>query len=225
MKPFYLYPPRPISRIRPEDLPLYENLGYISQLKYNGSRSVITITPDGFSIWNRQGTPFSTLHVTSDIKNLFKDLNVKSNETVVLDAEWLGTKAVSKITGEQAVKDTLVLFDILYFNKHLTDMIQTDRLKLLSDICNNPSKLEEKRRGFEVSQSNQSSLWLAPYWDKDHQYHFYDYYEFDKEIDMFPDVEGIVLRRANGKLQNGTKPYTTGNIIRCRKPAKRSGKF
>ena len=232
--PLYIWPPHPSSKMRipPEELDRYERTGeYIAQPKYNGGRAVIIINNTHsdlppLEIYSRHNEPFKNLKTTDSIRELFKTLDIKKYETVVLDGEFLGTKAVNKVSGKQAVEETLVLFDILFLNENLYQMKQMYRLALLNQICREPEVFEPKKRALQVATHNSASLWLAPVFYEDFNYHFYNFYDFDDAgNDLWPEIEGLVLRRKNGLLKLGDKHYDTNALLRCRKPSNRHGRF
>lgn len=222
--PNYIFPPYPSpkSKIAPHLLNEYEKTGlYVVQYKFGGSRAVIqVILPNSVKLFDRHGNQFSTLLLTPEMKENFLSLNLCENREYWLDGEFLDKKAKIKGTGKQAVKNTIVLFDVLFAEKSLSQKNQLERLDILKNICHNPQRLEPKKRAFQVCAKNNSNIWMAQTFFNDFEYHFYNFFELDEtKNDMYPEIEGLILRHKNFKLENlGTKEYKVkGNVIRCRK--------
>lgn len=236
MNPRFVLPPHPKtgSHIRRQDLPVYEEMGgYLAQRKFNGTHGVIWIGGNKVSIWDRRGVPLSLYKLNESMKRCLLGLGCDPSKESIFTGEILHTKAKSERTGEQEAKDTIVLFDVIvHDNEPLTRMNQVDRLKLLSDICGNPSKLEGPKffgatsRALVVSEYADSEidvahLWLAETFMEDFQYHYDEccYDQLDKNgYDKYKEIEGLVLRQRDSRLQ--FKQGDIGDvdwIIRCRK--------
>ncbi len=199
-----IFPPRPKGAIPSNELNYYESLGlYCVQPKYNGSRSVIHITPEGeVSIYSRHGRPHLNYEMPRYIANEVLALpGLRKGIEVWLDAELL-----SKTTAKDT-KNKLVLFDVLQYDKYLfLSPDQKGRIDLLAQICGFPQKLDNLRgMGYTISDN----LMMAPTF----------YSDFKKEFDKSygDEVEGLVLRKLNSTIDNfGQKEYLVTWIIRCR---------
>lgn len=215
-------PPHPFSslKIQRKDLNFYESQKiWIAQRKFNGTNIVIHCN-DKFEIWGRNGEKLN-YSLTSEMIDNLKTL--KLQKETVLNGELLHTKAVEKRTKEQAAKDTIVLFDILYYDKFLTDITQIERLNLLREICNDPKKLETPKFLGAIPRALviQNKLWLAEFWENEFCYHF-DECCFDQNDkngnDLYPEIEGLILRLKGSKIK--VKNGDIGDVnwmIRCRK--------
>lgn len=217
------FPPHPNSKmkIKPESLDKVEaTKDYVAQRKFNGTHVIIELCDGDMDIWNRHGEHLTLYKLTNEMKQAFLSLNIDPSKRYVLGGELLHSKAKSKITNSQAATNTIALFDIYMADKYLLGWSQVDRLKLLADVCGNPTQLEEpKKRGLVAKQVGDSQVWLAEVFPDDFSYHFYEMYERDKNgNDLFPEIEGLVLRMKTSRLPKMTPtPYDVDWMIRCRK--------
>jgi hypothetical protein len=128
-------------------------------------------------------------------------------------------QAVSDITGTQALRHCIVLFDLLWLGKPLLTEGFQERYNMLQSICGKPQTLEPKKRGLVIKEVGESKLWLAETFPDDFAYHFYEFYEFDEQgRDQFPEIEGLVCKKAkNSALRLGNVPYDVDWMMRVRK--------
>jgi len=120
----FYFPPRPEVKIPADALPSYEKLGWIAQLKKNGTCQVINIDADGnvefktrHNEANKQWTP------TREIIEFFAKF-----PSSVFIAELLHNKT-------KTVKDKMYVFDVVKFaGKELQGSTLADRLRLLFNI-------------------------------------------------------------------------------------------
>ena len=228
IKPRFLMPPHPTQhmKIRRQDLPTYEAMGkYVTQRKFNGTHSVIWIHAEDVVLWERRGRPMTLYHLTPGMKRCLLSLDRDLDKELIVVGELLHSKAVSKITNQQAAKDTIVLFDVIYYDNHLTTLNQVDRLELLASLCGNPTKLEAgafpgaTKRAWVVRDDRDSHLWMAETFTKDFSYHFDEccFDQLDKQgRDRYPEIEGLVLRQKDSKLTIGGSGDVNW-LVRCRK--------
>ena len=226
----YLFPPHPsISmKIPHSEVDKYEKMGgWVAQRKYNGSHFIGHLKNNLLTCWNRRGDPFTTYKLTSEMASAFCSLNVDPKIDYVFDGELLHTKAKSKIMNKQAVTNTVVLFDILYCGKTLLMETFLQRYEILKSLCGNPLKLESKSRALEVTKVNDSQIWLAEIFPNEFEYHFYEFYDFDKNgNDKYPEIEGLVLKRIkNSTLNLGKTAYDVNWMMRVRKPKLKTYQF
>lgn len=225
-EPRFILPPHPgqAQRIRREDLPIYENMNrFVAQRKFNGTHVVIWICQDQVVLWDRRGIPLTLYQLTPSQRINLLSLKRDKDKELVLAGECLHTKAKSKITGQQVATDTIVLFDILYYDKHLTGHNQVERLDFLSSICGDPVEQEpgnfpgSTSRALVVKTTENAHLWLAEVFYEEFSYHFDECFDEDKEgRDKYPEIEGLMLRVRNSRLAAGTKGDVEW-LIRCRK--------
>lgn len=219
----FVNPPHAGSKqiIRRVDLKTYEQMGtWLAQRKFNGTHSVIWIHNDEIALWDRHGVPQTLYKLTPSMKECL--LKLKHDKEMVVVGELLHSKAKSKITNQQVAKDTIVLFDILYYGDHLTAMNQVERLVFLSEICGKPEVMEENSpgmisRGLVVARKDESNLWLAETFMDDFLYHFDEIIEKDKHgNDRYPEIEGLMLRLKDNHLRAGQKGDVNW-MVKCRK--------
>jgi len=186
------------------DLPSYERSGdWIAQRKFRGSRAVVYISKSReVYLGSRHGKPFSNFDLTPSLKEeLLSSLTLESGKDYWLDGELMNKDVNS--TKE------IIFFDVLQAGKYLFyKPTQVERLQILNEICNSPTKTCRSGIALEVS----ANFWLAEWFDSN----FEDRY---KDSLSNPQLEGLVLRRRNKGLESlGEKEYETPNLIRCRKP-------
>lgn len=228
----FLFPPHPHSkmRIRPDSVAkLEEDGGWLAQRKYNGWHAVISIFNGESQIWNRHGEAFTKYKLTPEMRKALAAIpGIDPKTEVVLDGEFIHGQAVSDITGVQSQRNTLALFDILYYGRPLLMMDFQERYELLTKLCGNPNEYEPKKRGLMVSEWGDeagkhpeylSQVWLAETFRDEFLYRFYEMYEFDKHgRDKFPDIEGLVCKRAkHSMLKAGNQEYDVTWMMRVRK--------
>jgi len=122
----YIYPPRPDKAIPRDQTEILGQMGWLAQLKYNDTRCLIKLLPNGESeLWNRHGEQIRSytcpdwLH--DQIKTLRDKLGLAKNEYHLLDGGLLDQK-------HRAIKDSLVIWDILVRDgEHLLGSNYLDR--------------------------------------------------------------------------------------------------
>lgn len=207
-----LYPPHPSSKIPRHRLPLYEASGeWIAQRKFNGTHVVIHVSANRkVGILTRHGSAPKMFSLTGRHQNQILSLRLEEGKDYWFDGELLDHKTTSR-----DYKGKIVLFDLLQAGRYLfRSPDQSVRLKMLSDICGNPSSKEPARGiAFKVSDD----IWLAECWRSGFEDRFGDFLDMD-------EIEGLVLRKASSTLENyGQKQYDVPWIVRCRKPDRAGG--
>lgn len=202
-----LYPPHPASRIPSHDLDSYEATGeWIAQRKFNGTHVLLHVSQGGdVGILTRHGTPPKMFSLSKNHILQILALNLERGKEYWFDGELLDHKTASPV-----YKGKIVLFDVLQAGRYfLRNPNQAERLKILSDICGNPTKREPNRGiALEVSED----LWVAENWTSGFRDRFSDFLDMD-------EIEGLVLRKASSALENfGREKYDVHWIVRCRKP-------
>jgi len=224
--PTYIFPPYPSpkSKIHPSDLSDLEATKlWIAQRKFNGSRVGVRIYREQVDIHDRHGGTLVSIPLTDSMKECILSLNVDPDVCYWLDGEFLDKKAKLASTQKQAAEDTIAFYDILYMGRHLNQEDQITRLDLLAEVCHHPTQLEPKKRALQVVTQGSSHIWLAENFYDDFEYHFYEFYEYNQNgLDMYPEIEGLVLRNKKFLLRNlGAKKYSlNGEVLRCRKRSK-----
>ena len=204
-----MYPPRPKSRIRPAELTRYENQhGWVAQRKFNGTRTLIHVTPAmSVEAWRPGREPHLQWSLSPEMVKQVLSLRLEGGKEYWFDGELLNNK-----TSSPEYKNRIVFFDILQAGRYLfgsPDLM--GRQKLLFDICGNPTKLEPARG---IALAVTENLWLAETFTD----HFVD--RWNDFID-FDEIEGLVLKKPNSKIDNfGRKEYEVDWQLRCRKEHK-----
>ncbi len=203
-----IFPPSPASSIPPNDLKYYDEFGiFCAQPKYNGSRCLVHIRPDGnVFFYSRHGRPH---HGWTAPRVLHEEIMALPG--LKLGTEyWLDGELLVKTKAEDT-KNKLVLFDILHYDTYLfLGPKQVGRLFILNEICGKPEKLDPWRgMAYYISDN----VLMAPTF----------FANFREEFDKFScdEVEGIVLRKKESVLDKyGNSEYEASWLIRCRRPHK-----
>lgn len=203
------FPPRPGVTLYHPFLSQYSDQIWMAQRKFKGQRSPIYISKDKKTIelWSRHSEN-DFLHknyTTSEkVKQAILSLNLPDSD-IVIDAELMHAKTKN-------LKEILIVYDVLYMDKYLSNVTQMDRLQLLSNFCNNPRELEELKRGLIVNDH----IWMAQTIETD----FFNQYQ---SLNHLNEIEGLILRKRNSKLKDGNialgrRQHEVPWMIRVRKP-------
>lgn len=222
----YIWPPHPsdAARIPPSMLKLYDATGeYIAQRKYGGDAASICWCDGQVWVYSRHGKPFANYSPPPALAACFA--------TLAAPGEWwfhgelMHSRSKSPITGQQRLRDTVVLYDVMMANgRYLLQPTQEERLGILADACGRPQAKEEGLRALVVAEQKGGSLWLAESFGDDFEYRFDEFFVFRDGLDVYPEVEGLVLRQKASRLTSlGNKEYDVPWIVRCRKP--KPGKY
>lgn len=200
----YIYPPRPKQLILPETLPSFEGRGYVAQVKFNGSCTVII---DG-TPYNRHGS----------IKSRFK-ANIAA---VPRDSIVVGEYLDKAKTGEGGLKfeHKFVVFDVLRMNgDSLVGFPYRDRLHAINYLF---PEQEPKVTASGVIFNPFTRVRATPYPDiyvantYTEQFHQLFLDVIDTEL-----YEGVVLKRLDAKLEPGSsEENNTRWQVKVRKPTK-----
>jgi len=198
----FVYPPRPVGKMNPADLPFYEKSGrWVAQRKFNGCRNLVHIRQNGnVECFTRDGLPQSTFSITHT-QEILKYLHLEKGIEY-----WLDSEIMSKTPNSNK---EIVFYDVLHVDKYLFGGPKLlKRLDMLSQICGLPSELVEDRLALRISDH----LWLA----ETFQNNFVA--RFNESLNN-PKIEGLVLKKIDSVLDYfGDKYYETNWLIRCRKP-------
>ena len=110
-----MFPPRPKNRIRPVELPKYEKQGaWVVQRKFNGTRTLIHITPS-FQVeaWRPGKQKHLQWCLSAEITAQILSLNIERGKEYWFDGELLNNK-----TSDIAYKNKIVFFDILQAGRY-----------------------------------------------------------------------------------------------------------
>lgn len=213
-----IYPPRPKSKMLPKDLSYYEGTGkWVAQRKFRGSRAVINISPAGeVTLGNRHGASFARFSLDRKYREeILSGLLLQKGVEYWLDGELMNK--------DENPTNEIILFDVLQVGRYLFGSPnQMERLKMLADICGNPTELAPSGLALQVTPR----IWMAETFASGFVKKF-------EEALPIKQLEGLVLRKKASSLDHfGHQEYETTNLIRCRKPfavetpkAQRSGGY
>lgn len=202
-----LCPPRPRGKLDPlRELNKFDKSGnWLAQRKFNGIRTLIWVGPDGDMRLYDRYLKSHVFDLTSQrASSILDSLNLEEGKEYWLDGEHLHAKTTS-------VKDTFVLYDVLWAGKFLFGKTQVERLDLLSDLCGNPQFLEPGDRALEVGPG----LWMADVFYSNFMDRYKEYLDEDW-------CEGLVLRKKKSKLDTPCRSVDEEVTWqkRCRKSSK-----
>jgi len=203
---FVMFPPRPEGSVHPDDLLQYP--GWWAQRKFNGTRTVIFIDPEGTAtIKNRHKEDHRAYKLTGEMREAIRSLPLERGTWHVLDGELMHSKT-------KGLKDRIVVFDILVHDgEYLVGTTVKDRFDLLFYAVGEPDTYEDET-GSELALRVNDNLWLAEMFDSDLPDRF-------RELNALDEIEGLVLKDPGGKMQPGViEKNNTSWLIRCRKPHK-----
>jgi hypothetical protein len=198
----YIFPPRPETKIAPSSLELFDKMGvYIAEPKLNGSSMEIYFSADGKEIktMNRHKQPMECKIDKAELLKLYR-----GKGEMILCGEYLNKNQKDETGKPWNIK--YVIWDIIkYDGKHLLGTTFEERYILLQTLyithMIKPHMHKISDNCYRVDAIYKS---------------FKGTYDNITKWDMF---EGLVMKRKDGKLENGT---TAGNNtrtqIKCRKP-------
>lgn len=202
----YIYPPRPAGAIPPHHVDRYP--GWIAQYKFNGTRNVVFMFPDGhIEMFNRHKQWNKAYKPTEDMVLAFHALNLPKGKFHVFDGELMHSKT-------RGIKDRFILFDILVFNgEYLLGTRYIDRYRMLEALLGTPTEFEAET-GNKIAYRVNNNIWFSKIYTKDLKERF-------KKLIHMDEVEGLVLKDPNGRLTFGLQEENNGSwMIRVRKPHK-----
>lgn len=195
-----IFPPRPKGKVPPSELAHLDAQGkWLVQRKFNGDRCVVFRSTDGqISIFSRYGKPYDRYKMSADLRRELAALKFVDGHSYWLDCELV----------HEHFPHTVVIFDLLQAGKYLFGTKQETRLKLLADLCGNPTDKTEPAVALAVSPH----VWMAETWEHGFVDRFNDFIGLKA-------IEGLMLRKRNSVLDNyGGSEYDVTWQVRCRKP-------
>lgn len=218
------YPPYPKSslKIPPQKLSQFDNGEWIAQRKFNGTNVVITVFDGKVSYLNRHGESLAYFNPTPELNLFFNSFD----RNIIFNCEYLNSKAKSSITNEQKVVKTFLLHDILFLDKTIS-LTYLDRYFILDSLLGNPKEQEKDKRALFVKKIDEYTIWLSECFIDDFEYRYYEFLDYDEDKkDLFPEIEGLILKRKNGSfLKNLKHKHTVDWMLRVRKPKPKTYSF
>jgi ATP-dependent DNA ligase len=200
----YIFPPRPKNAISPDDLNFWDNGTLICQPKLNGSNCLIFTNGHKIIVMNRHNQRLTNFQLTdAEVKNLYRG----NGGWMILNGEYLN-KSKSDETG-QAFNHKFVIFDILcYDGDYLVGKTFEERVNLLDTLYDQVDS--EKDYLYSISTN--------VYRVKSYRDGFKEFFDKYTPIDM---IEGVVLKRANARLELGaTEQNNVKSQLKSRKATK-----
>ncbi len=200
----YIFAPRPKNAISPDDLNFWDNGTLICQPKLNGSNCLIFTNGQKIIVMNRHNQRLTNFQLTDvEIKNLYRG----NGGWMILNGEYLN-KSKSDETG-QAFNHKFVIFDILcYDGDYLVGKTFEERVNLLDTLYD---QIDSKKDYLYSISTN-------VYRVKSYRNGFKEFFDKYTPIDL---IEGVVLKRANARLELGaTEQNNIKSQLKSRKPTK-----
>lgn len=199
----YLWPPRPKTTIKPASShfdAMKNRKSWRAQLKLNGQRNVIYISPQGeIQFWNRHAGEHRNWNCPPWLaEQVLQSIN-HDGQWMVLDGELLHAK-------NREVKNTFYWWDVLVHNgEYLINTTYQDRYDRLRSVV----KTTETDRYIAKATDN---IWVAELIEP-------EYYDEAWEQTNISWIEGFVFKNMSGKLKPciGEKNNHDWQV-RCRKP-------
>lgn len=214
----YIYPPRPESTIGFDpSSPVYRAWSRlpdaIAQLKLNGSRNVIFISPtDEIQFWGRHKQLHRSYTIPDFLKNKIRELPYPKGKWNVFDSELIHLKTPS-------VKDTVCLFDTLVYNgNYLIGESYRNRYKYIQEfnlpffpLGNKKGGIDEKIQGIFIAQNFPNTEWEKAFMSTGG----------NNRVQGGDIYEGLVLKRTGGTLAIGFQEKNNSSFMcRMRRPHK-----
>jgi ATP-dependent DNA ligase len=182
----YIFPPRPKNAISPDDLNFWDNGTLICQPKLNGSNCLIFTNGQKIIVMNRHGQRLTNFQLSdAEVKNLYRG----NGGWMILNGEYLN-KSKSDEKG-QVFNHKFVIFDILcYDSDYLIGKTFEERVNLLDTL-------------YDCIDSEKDYLYSIStnvYRVKSYRVGFKEFFDKYTPIDV---IEGVVLKRANARLELG----------------------
>ena len=201
------FPPRPRTAIPFSDTSRYADGRWQAQLKINGTRNIIAVSPDGeVDFWSRHKSRHRAWVPPAWLKDEVRG-RFACGKWTVLDSELLHSKHPS-------VKNMLYLFDALALDgQHLVGETYEARYSGLVAACGAVGP-DVPGYGGHVAEVGRG-LWLARMIPSDGWRGAWDVAAKN------PIIEGLVLKRVKAKLEPGRAEENNGFwMIRVRKASK-----
>lgn len=198
----YIYPPRPEQKIPASSLDKFENQEiFLAQPKLNGSSMQVYTDGKIVITMSRHKTAISHKLDVNELKKLHR-----GSGWMVLCGELMNKNKKDE-TGKHW-NHKFVIFDILvYDGEHLLKTTFDERYELLRELYpDNPTKKHLHQISENCFRVNSV------------RFGFTNIYNDITQYDMY---EGFVLKRGDGKLENGiTANNNTRTQLKCRKSTK-----
>ncbi len=205
----YLWPPRPTTTIKPFS-EHYDKMkardGWIGEIKLNGQRNVIYISPDReVQFWNRHQEHHKNWECPEWLREQLLHAIKPTDKWIVLDGELMHSKDAQ--ARKEGIINTFYIWDALvYDSKFLMGKTYRDRSAILHKAMIDP---EEEAN--EVATRVTPNVWMSQpllptQWDAAWQ------------LTEKSWVEGFVFKNSLGKLKPCIRQKNNDQwMVRCRK--------
>jgi hypothetical protein len=200
----FIFPPRPRNAVSPDNLDMFDDNSMICQCKLNGSNASIYTNGKKIIVMNRHGQRLTNFQLSdAEVKNLYRG----NGGWMILNGEYLN-KSKSDEKG-QVFNHKFVIFDILcYDSDYLIGKTFEERVNLLDTL-------------YDCIDSEKDYLYSIStnvYRVKSYRVGFKEFFDKYTPIDM---IEGVVLKRANARLELGaTEQNNIKSQLKSRKATK-----
>jgi ATP-dependent DNA ligase len=215
---YYIYPPRPEYAISPETMLEYDNYEYLAQPKLNGDSMLIFTNGIEVHIRNRHNKEFKkNIPNTERFLTLHRETpNADTNKWMVLCGEFMAKSKLNEWS--ENFNNNFVIFDIIVYDSvQLIGKTFEERVTLLDQLYGVDDKeiLADGIRHYKFLYTTDIP---TVYRVKSFRTCFKGLYEDLVKTDMY---EGVVLKRANSKLENGrSEKNNTNSQLKIRKETK-----
>lgn len=204
----YIYPCRPANAISPDDLDSFDNNTMVSQLKINGSNTLIFTNGNDFRVMGRHKQLLSNFQISKDeiIETMYSPLKINGN-WLVINGETLNKSKLDE--NNNIFNQKFIIFDLLVFDSnYLVGQTFQERISLLDNMYGKKNSDKEYLYGISENiyrvKSNDSNFKSI----------------FDRYTKV-PFIEGLVLKRKNAKLEvSSGEKNNWRSQVKCRKPEK-----
>jgi len=201
----YYYPPRPENAVMRMSLSAYNNLGWVAQVKKNGTCNLIAVSPyKELFCMTRHAVPHKLWAPDAASTEPFNVLKGKGWYLFV--AELMNNKV-------PGIKNINYINDVLAVDgEHLVDTTFRERQAIIASLFNTSKALET--HSHYVVHPN---LWIAKNYENVNFQNLFD------TIDQ-PDDEGLVIKNPEAKLVLGrNKSSNSGWMVKIRRATKNYG--
>jgi len=200
----YYYPPRPENAVMRMSLPAYNNLGWVAQVKKNGTCNLIAVSPDKeLFCMTRHNEQHKLWAPDKNSTEPFKELPGKNWYLFV--AELLNNKV-------PGIKNINYINDVLAVDgEHLVDTTFRERQKIISSLFK--TSIQETHSHYVVHPN----LWVAK------NYENVNFKELFDALDK-PEDEGLVIKNPDAKLALGNNKSANSKwMVKIRRATKNYG--
>lgn len=214
----YIFSPRAENALPADSLASYDNGTYIAQPKLNGDCMLVFTNGIETIVMDRHKKPFlKTIKMLPTLKKLHREtLTGEKNKWMILVGEHMAKS--KKNSDGKTWNDKFVIFDIIAFdNMQLIGQTFEERQELLGQLFGKDEIALTK-----IGTYTDKFLYATEIEDVFRVKSFRDCFSTIwndlVKVDMY---EGLVLKRANAKLENGsTQSNNINSQMKFRKPTK-----